>query len=253
MVVIDVGNSRIKWGRCDEQKVQEAASLPLADVEAWARQRQQWQLQPRERCVLAGVNPPVMAKLAAWLAKQGHAVELLDSYRALFVEVSVEQPERVGLDRLLNAVAANARDRTGKPAIVVAAGSAVTVDWIDQENVFRGGAIFPGLRLMALALHAYTAKLPEVPVPNAQPELPAGSTEQAIAAGIHGAAAGGIIYLIEQLVADQRLEPLVYFTGGDGEFLSRSLEPHLRRLKLDWELWPWMTLEGIRLNAARRL
>ena len=126
-LVADVGNSRIKWGRCDERRVLEAAALPLDDAVAWHAQRQAWRLPSAVRCVVAGSNPPALGRLASWLAALSHSVESLDSFGKLPIEVNVDQPERVGLDRLLKAVAANSRDRGERPAIVVDAGSAVTV------------------------------------------------------------------------------------------------------------------------------
>ena len=80
------------------------------------------------------------------------------------LEVELEHPDKVGIDRLLNAVAANRRRQEHVAAILVDAGSAVTVDYLDGNGVFRGGAIFPGFRLMARALHDYTALLPIVDI-----------------------------------------------------------------------------------------
>ncbi len=254
MLVVDAGNSRIKWGRCDERQVLDAAALPLDDPAAWERQRQAWQLASSVPCVLAGSNPPLVQRLASWLEDRGHRVELLDGFRRIPIETLVEQPERVGLDRLLNGVAALSRE-SARPAIVVDAGSAVTVDWI-ARNAFRGGAIFPGLRLMAQTLHAYTARLPVVAVTETVPAMPGVSTEKAIAAGMCGAVIGGILYLVEQLPlsspADRRSKPVLYLTGGDAELLRPFIQLGLLRLGLDVEHWPWMTLEGIRLSAVGR-
>ncbi len=258
LLVADVGNSRIKWGWCDDEQVVKAASLPLGDGDggAWAEQHRAWRLEPSVRCVLAGSNPPALEALASWLAGLGHPVERLDSFRKLPIQVDVEQPEQVGLDRLLNAVAACSTGGSGRPAVVVDAGSAVTVDWIDERNVFKGGAILPGLRLMAQALHAYTAKLPVVPPPTALPPMPGVSTEKAIAAGVHAAFAGGILYLVEQLLHDlleeDRGKLVVFVTGGDGALVTCSIEPQIHRLGVKTLTpWPWMTLEGIRFSAMR--
>src|SRR5205085_11851847 len=97
-----------------------------------------------------------------WIRQRGDAVAVLESWRQLPLEVKVEQPERVGIDRLLNFVALRSRTVRAVSMVVIDAGSAVTVDWVDEQGTFRGGAIFPGLRLMAMALHRYTAALPEV-------------------------------------------------------------------------------------------
>ena len=120
------------------------------------------------------------------------------------------------------------------------AGSAVTVDLVDEQGVFRGGAILPGLRLMAQALHDYTALLPVVHI-DGDAAMPEASTVEAIRAGVVAAVLGGVERLIasvERTAADLQ----VFLGGGDGELLAR-------RLARPAEYWPLMTLEGLRLTA----
>src|SRR5207249_4465914 len=135
------------------------ASLPPDDSAAWERQTSVWGLSGGTAWAVGGVHPGRRDVLAAWARSRGDTVLLLESWQQLPIEVAVAQPERVGLDRLFNAVAVNARRAPEAAAVVVDAGSAVTVDWVDARGVFRGGAIFPGFRLMAEALHRYTALL----------------------------------------------------------------------------------------------
>ncbi len=242
MIVADVGNSRMKWGRCDDRQVVDAVALPLDDPAAWEACWKRFVGPEPLIWVVAGVNPDRIAQLVEWLNSRATKISILDSYQRLPIALAVDHPERVGIDRLLNALAAKSRDRAGRPAALVDAGSAVTVDWLDAEGVFRGGAIFPGLRLMARALHDYTARLPAVEVVSPVPNPPAPATEPAIAAGIHGAVVGGIAYLVRRMAAALRADPVVYLTGGDASLLAPALD-------VPFELWPNMTLEGIRLTA----
>src|SRR5262249_35779112 len=71
-------------------------------------------------------------------------------------------PRKRSIDRLCKARSPNLRRQENVAAILVDAGSAVTIDYIDSAGAFRGGAIFPGFRLMAQALHDHTALLPLV-------------------------------------------------------------------------------------------
>src|SRR5205085_7856667 len=109
-----------------------------------------------------GVHPARRQRLADWLLARGDEVEVVVSPGRLPLATALPQPEKAGIDRLFNAVAVNSRRRPNAAAVVVDAGSAVTVDLVDEHGVFRGGAILPGLRLMAQALHDYTALLPAV-------------------------------------------------------------------------------------------
>src|SRR6185369_116946 len=66
----------------------------------------------------------------------------------------------VGQDRLLDALGAYARST--QACIVIDAGTAITVDFVDGQGVFHGGAIAPGVQMMLRALHEQTAALPLV-------------------------------------------------------------------------------------------
>ena len=166
---------------------------------------------------------------------------MLERATQLPLAVPLAHPEYVGIDRLLNAVAAKRRLPPGRPAVLVDAGSAVTVDWLDEMHAFRGGSIFPGVRLMAKALNDYTALLPLVTVAEPIPPLPAGDTLGAMQAGIFHATVGGIERIVRHL--SQAGSQEVFVTGGDAELLHAALAgpPPI--------LWPTQTLEGILSSA----
>jgi type III pantothenate kinase len=240
-VVVDVGNSRIKWGRCTDGGITDSVPLPPDDAATWQQQLDQWRLVGPCAWVVTGVHPARRDRLAAWLRERGHKVQVLDQAAQLPLQVRVENPECVGIDRLLNAVAANARRGLGTRAAIIDAGSAVTVDYLDEAGAFQGGAILPGLHLMSQALHAYTALLPLVEVRGPVPPVGA-STAAAMRAGIFWAVLGGIEALLRELRGLAGTDLEVYVTGGDGAVLAGQLSgPE--------QLWPEMTLEGIRLAA----
>lgn len=253
-LVADVGNSRIKWGRCLGEAVAATASLPAADPSAWDKQLQSWGVTGSLSWVIGSVQPDSLEGFLGWLRDRGDAVRLLNRYDQLPIEVLADPPERVGVDRLFNAVAANVRlrrglkGRRGRPAVVIDAGTAVTVDWLSPTGAFMGGAIFPGRRLMAAALHDYTALLPLVAGIETTPAPVGTNTVAAIEAGIHHAVAGGINQLIRRQLAaysprvDHPARPAVFLTGGDAALLEHSIDN--RAL-----LWQEMTLEGLRISA----
>jgi type III pantothenate kinase len=237
LMVADVGNSRIKWGLCSSEQVWSTASLPPDDPDAWLGQWREWKLAATQPWIVAGVHPARRDALVAWLKERSDRVQVLTAYEQLPIDVEVEAPERVGIDRLLNAVAANRRRQEHVAAILVDAGSAVTVDYVDAVGTFRGGAIFPGFILMAKALNIYTAQLPTVPIDEAV-TLPGATTTQAIQAGVLHAVIGGI----ERLIAEyQHRFPSafeVFLTGGDAKLIASKLHRPVH-------LWPEMTLDGI--------
>jgi len=243
-VVVDVGNSRIKWGLCQADRVSAMTSLPLDDRGAWDQQASAWGLSGPCVWVVAGVHPKRRDEFGDWIRQRHQEVVVLDDWRTLGLEVRLAHPAKVGIDRLLNAAALRCRTPPSLPAVIAGVGSAVTVDWVDATGAFRGGAIFPGMRLMAEALHAYTALLPLILVPTEVPPFPGTSTPAAMSAGIYWATVGGIAALWQQLRATNKSQTWhLFLTGGDAPLIARALpgEP---------VLWPEMTLEGMRLAAG---
>jgi type III pantothenate kinase len=241
-VVVDVGNTRIKWGLCSERAVEAMASL-TPEESAWQRQVEDWGLAAPSHWTLAGVHPGRRDSLAAWLRGRGNAVFVLTAAGQLPIRVALEQPEKVGIDRLLNAVAVLGLEDPRLPAIIIDVGSAVTVDWLTDKGAFAGGTIFPGFRLMAKALHDYTALLPEVEIREAEPVVPGTSTITAMQAGIYWAVGGGIEAINARLRYQGLDPPSIYMTGGDASLLLPVIGDAVRH-------WPEMTLEGLRRAAV---
>lgn len=241
-VVVDVGNSRIKWGRVAGGGVAEMASLAHGDTAGWDRQSGAWGLSAECRWAVAGVNPPATATFRQWAA--GAVTEILD-YRSVPLALDVDEPGRVGLDRLLGALAARTLVPSGPPVVTVDVGTAVTINFVDAAGVFRGGAIFPGPRLMARALGANTARLPDIDLTEIPSVDPLGrNTSAAIRAGVWAAVCGGI----EKLVREYRpfgSWPWVVLTGGGlGADTVFDFRDPVSVMGV-----PHLNLEGIRLAA----
>jgi type III pantothenate kinase len=249
-IVVDVGNSRIKWGLCTDDLVIKYASLPPEAIDNWEEQIRHWHIGNVEPVAwaVAGVNSEGCDKLLKWVKQRGDRVTVVHDRGKLPIGIEVPEPDRVGIDRLLNVVAAKSHVQREISIFIIDAGSAVTVDWVDRTGAFRGGTIFPGLRTMAQSLHDYTEALPLVKVPTdsevSVPSLPGICTIGAIEAGIFWAVAGGIKAILRQLGtrtgALRRRE--VFLTGGDAHYLAPVMDAEVR-------VWREMTLEGIRLAA----
>jgi type III pantothenate kinase len=253
LIAIDLGNSRLKAGRFGPAKIAcnqlpapiETLSLnlsspnPFGPLGAWVAQH----AGPRCRWVAASVNDAALSSLAGWLGERGlRNIERIDDPHHLPLKTALPAPDQAGIDRLLNAVAVNVVRAAGQPAIVVDAGSAVTVDAVSADGTFLGGAIFPGLGLQARALAEFTEKLPLLDVTkitaNDLPTLPATSTPQAMSAGLFWATVGSIRTVVEQTTANLTGEPLLVLTGGGAVALVSLMGPAA--------LWlPHLTLQGV--------
>jgi type III pantothenate kinase len=248
LIAVDVGNSRVKWGRFVDGMLTNVVSLPVADAAAHGRQIAAWNLlspcdgagSPTCLWAVASVNPDYSRPLVEWIRGRGFATTLeLDNPEMLPLRVEVERPEAVGIDRLLDAVAANARRPAGRAAVIVDAGSAITVDAVSADGTFLGGAIAAGLGLSARALNEFTYWLPLIAVASA-PEAVGRSTPDAMRSGLFWGIVGAINELVSRVAASLGGDPVVFLTGGDGELMA----PHLAR---PVELVPELTLHGIYL------
>jgi type III pantothenate kinase len=250
--VVDIGNSRIKFSRVEAGSLKlPVCGLATDDTAPWTRLAEEWNLAPARRWAVSSTNPARLKQFTAWATARGDEVTTIDSARKVSIDVRVDEPANVGIDRLLNVLAARTMVKPGRPAIVVDAGSAVTVDLLDEQGGFAGGTIFPGLRLMALALRENTAELPLVDASGALPAGPPGkNTDAAMKLGIVYAVAGGIDAVIRETAARCTTAPYLFLTGGD---MNPQLAGLLQsRHQFQSEIRPTLTLEGILRVAENR-
>jgi len=127
----------------------------------------------------------------------------------------------VGEDRLLNAAAAY--DVLQQACVVVDAGTAITVDFVDGAGTYHGGAIVPGAQMMLRSMHEGTALLPSVEWK--RPEEPIGhNSVQAMRSGVYHGVRGLVRELVEQYAEISGAFPMVVVTGGDAETLFEGFD-----------------------------
>ena len=160
MLAIDAGNSRLKFGLFvpsqssfyrrtglavskiasainDFPSCREFLAIPAGDSVPW-RTISNW---CPDGAVVAGSNPhSVEQVLKGWPSTGLPTPLVIRDRKAIPVPVDVDYPDKVGLDRLLNTVAANALRPASRPAIVIDSGTATTLNFISTEGVFCGGA-----------------------------------------------------------------------------------------------------------------
>ncbi len=123
--------------------------------------------------------------------------------------------DTVGQDRLLCAI--GAFDVVKQACVVVDMGTAITVDFVDGEGVYHGGAIMPGISAMLATMHKDTAHLPELSYRKLDPTSsePGKQTDDAMILGVTAAACGAIRFLAERYAQFYEGYPQIIATGGD--------------------------------------
>lgn len=177
----------------------------------------------QSRWLVSSVQRTIESHLRRCVERLGGEYRLV-TYTDLAIEVRVDQPERVGIDRLLAAQAAMTQS-PARPLIVIQAGSAITVDLVEHRNQFSGGAILPGVPIMLRLLSSAADLLPQVAAIELfeLPPLPGKNTSAAMSAGTSSAVVGGVQHLVARYREQCGLQTPVILSGGDGPRLA----PHI--------------------------
>jgi len=240
MIAIDAGNTRIKWGVHDGLDWVAQGAFPTGEVARLAELSVAagWPVKARVvACNVAGevVEQAIDAALTPrfcsprWLHSSAEACGVRNRY---------EHVERLGADRW--AALIGARGQLSSACLVVCAGTATTVDWLDADGVFRGGLILPGVDLMRASLARNTAQLPLGDgVFRAEPR----NTLDAIASGCLHAQLGAVERMFVQL--EHEPGALCLLTGGAAPHLA----PHLN---IPFQLTDNLILDGLaRFGASQ--
>jgi type III pantothenate kinase len=241
IIAIDVGNTRAKFGlfiidgdgRAEPVEVVARVLSETDDLaaafHAW------WKAKHRTApptAMIAGSNPDVRDEfIANWPLENCSPISISGAAQIPIV-ADVDVPSRVGIDRLLNVFAASRMLQRPQPVITIDSGTATTVDLMTTDQTFRGGTILPGLRLSAIAMHDYTARLPLLNVDEelvTLPGVPGRNTEAAMRAGLFIGQLGAVKEISARLTQaaftnfGETVAPQLFVTGGGGRHLVDHL------------------------------
>ena len=155
------------------------------------------------------------------LSKLRYPVVRFSNNFQLPLEIKYRTPHTLGSDRLAAAVGAW-NEAPGRNIIVIDAGSAITVDFIDKDGNYLGGNIAPGIKMRLKALHEYTALLPMVEKEGDTPTI-GYDTETAIRSGVINGVCNEIDGYINEF-KQKYSDVLVFLTGGDEKTLKNRVK-----------------------------
>lgn len=257
LLVADVGNTRVKFAFLTPGRVQDSLSplpawlrshiTPQAEVYDWEPLRDLRQQLDVELtgCLLAGSHQEGLDQLEETWPEDFPAPRVIRSAVELPIELAVDHPDKVGVDRVLNAVAVNYLRGEEAPAILVDCGTAITIDAVSADGQFLGGAILPGYELSTHALHDYTSLLPFIPMQEIIGENPpviGRNTRQALRSGLIWGQVGAVNEIVSRMTsslqAESELQPQYFLTGGAAPLLELHLRQHFRSYRQ-------LTLQGL--------
>ena len=196
-------------------------------------------LEAIDATVISCVVPPMRKNLHSFCTKYLHTPPVwIDASTYKGMPILYDNPDEVGADRIVNAVAAFKKYKTS--LVVVDFGTATTFDCISREGAYLGGAISPGLLISAEALFQKASKLPRVEIFVKPKSVIAKNTIDSMNAGIVFGYAGLVDSMVDRIKKEMSPTPKVIATGGLAQVMSdvartiEVVEPHL-------------SLEGLRI------
>lgn len=242
-LLIDLGNSRIKWAQATPHSWEtHAALLPPRDLSPLLDEK--WGMLPSPQQVLAAsvVDGRRYQELERWIdAHWARPVQRVRAEREfLGVKNHYRDPGSLGADRWAALIAA--RNLCRAAACVISCGTAVTIDALSAEGEFLGGVILPGLRIQRMGLMEATAGIREIAGDDTS--CLARSTADGVAAGT----LFGLVGAVERVLAEQtaRLGTMeILITGADASLV-------MARTKLAVREVPDLVLRGLALIAQHK-
>lgn len=227
VLLLDIGNSRLKWGVLDDGTIRRTGHVRQSTIREQGLVTLTSKL-PRNvdaifACNVAGSN--LATELARLLKSHCNCdVKYARSEKRLCgVTNGYRQPRRLGVDRWVAMIAARAACDTS--SVVVDAGTAITIDALDDDGQHLGGQILPGIALMSESLDRNTSDVPGIHkrFPSRGMEIFAGSTAAAVSQGVIGAAVGAV-ERATRILREDGYDPTIFLTGGDATYLLEALD-----------------------------
>jgi type III pantothenate kinase len=229
IIAVDIGNTNIAIGLFldgNEEFIRSfsgrsEAKLRECLVDAWRKVPilESSKEKKRNGVIVVSSVKPVWTELIRQIAEKelGEKARLVGADIPLPISVWVDDPRKVGTDRIVSAAAAYA---VVEDAVVVADfGTAVTIDLVDRNGVFQGGVICPGFEISAQALKDNTAQLPKVTVH--KPSGPYGkNTADAINCGLYYSVIGAMEEIIRRYAEEIGHWPQTIITGAGAETIK---------------------------------
>jgi type III pantothenate kinase len=242
LLAVHVGNSNTRWALFDGNATPKHPGTRPSDqtedlataIEAAARRLGEF--DGSLVVVSSTNNPAAEAFIRAVEPRLNQELLRVGTDVKVPIEVATDRDAKTGQDRLLNALAAY--DVYEQACVIVDAGTAVTVDFVDGDGVFQGGAIAPGARMALMAMHEHTAALPRIEAARPDDRAFGRNTEQAMLNGMYYSIRGLVRTLVERYAEAFGAFPPVIATGGDAIMLFENDE------FID-KIVPDLTLRGI--------
>jgi type III pantothenate kinase len=224
LLAVDAGNTNLVFALVKDGEIRARWRI-ATDARRTADQYAVWlhqllELEGYEKAdvdavIIGTVVPRALHNLEVLATKYFHVEPLIAGQgRAAWpIELDVDEPQNVGADRALNAIAAHAKHPGD--LLVIDFGTATTFDVVSATGAYKGGIIAPGINLSLDALVSAAAKLPRIAIEAPEDTSVVGrTTESQMIIGIYWGYVAMIEGLTERLKREIGKPVTVVSTGG---------------------------------------
>ena len=225
-LLIDIGNTRIKWQQRDDKDIKLTGSIlveEFMDIDFST-------IKTVEKIIISNVNHSiVMDKLKEIFSKFKCPVIEASSDSNKYLINDYEDIKSLGIDRWVAALGAWKLHQ--RPLLIINAGTAITIDLIDLDKKdkahFRGGMILPGIAI-SLAVLNNSTNLINTEIGKSQ--YPSLNTKDAVTTGIMTSIQGAVNLVCRELPSSLP----ILLTGGDANLIYEQSEDDWKsRIKLE--------------------
>ena len=225
-LLIDIGNTRIKWQKRDDTDIELSDSIlveEFMDIDFSS-------MKSIDKIIVSNVNHSVVLDKLK---------EILSKFRCPIIEASSDSNEylindyedqnSLGIDRWLSSL--GAWKLYQRPLLIINAGTAITIDLVelDKESKahFKGGMILPGIAISLAVLNNSTNLIDTEIGKSHYPSL---NTKDAVTTGIMTSIQGAVNLVCRKLPSSLP----ILLTGGDANLIYEQAEDDWKsRIKLE--------------------
>ena len=228
-LLIDIGNTRIKWQHRDDKNIIASNSISVEEF----MDLDFSSIEPIEKIIVSNVNHSVVLDKIR---------EILAAFKCPIIEASTDSNEylvndyedtkTLGVDRWMAAM--GAWKLYQRPLLIINAGTAITIDLIDLDQKdkahFRGGMILPGI---AISLGILNNNTNLIDTEIGKSKYPSLNTKDAVTTGIMTSIQGAVNLVCRNLPSSLP----ILLTGGDANLIFEQAEKDWKsRIKLEDDL-----------------
>ena len=250
MLLLDIGNTRIKWGIFDNHNIliNGAVNLRESQQDNFLSLYQSFPSGIEKAVASSVLDPDISFKLnKTFKSFFGFKIEFIEpSENSHNVLNGYDEPQSLGVDRWVAMIAA--RTEFKKNVMIIDMGTAITIDLVDKYGTHQGGKILPGFKLMSETLNKNTNNIQQIinlhDIEKKDIQSWGKNTRNVIISGVTSAIFGAIQVSLDKVNKDFE-EPVVIITGGDSGFFKGYLDR-------TYKYRPNLVLSGLAVLASQK-